>query len=573
MATGYHLPHNAVVVEEFKFMLSLLDISKEYYLYDELKSLFLEEMIKNGLFEKFHKGMYKRINNSDEMKNVYEKIKIGELGYDSIKKLYYTDKDKKPKKNFNQNWNEIVRDYLEFMAFIGFLPTYYKGKSKESEKKHYLSNTLKLYLNNEYSLQSALLGMKFRNASKDYSNFDMYDIKLRPFVIVLKILEYAKDKNMSYINGTVLSALVKLQSNELLENLEDVDLINKNNNGWTDSQIREFNRGLTFMKQWINHVLRIPIRKGKEIFFDLTDYDIKKYDFFENSVYVGERYKYIEVTPQIANIIKDPSKSDNIQVLQVLEEYNLIKKGKQNAHINYDIDLPNRELALESYSIEEENNKIQMQVDKKVVKLELKKQEEYKRGYEISIASDGTAYEEFIYEQVCKAFTNFEVRKLGSHYTGQRVSDIEIDCQVYYQNVISNIKIIIECKAGKAIKSLDERKEKDNIDNTLKSTNINSYDGVWYILVANDNIPKKQHGGYRSNNNSLSFEEKLLALQFHTQMSVGKPSIVTAFSFEMFMNFLSEIKDNNGIITNQTTKDFWVWSKRFVNMSYVSIQA
>ena len=43
MNTGYHLPHNAVVVEEFEFMLSLLDKNKEFYIYEDLKALFLKK--------------------------------------------------------------------------------------------------------------------------------------------------------------------------------------------------------------------------------------------------------------------------------------------------------------------------------------------------------------------------------------------------------------------------------------------------------------------------------------------------------------------------------------------------
>ena len=55
-------------------------------------------------------------------------------------------------------------------------------------------------------------------------------------------------------------------------------------------------------------------------------------------------------------------------------------------------------------------------------------------------------------------------------------------------------------------------------------------------------------------------------------MATGKPTIVTAFSYEMFMKFLSEVKDINGIITSHSAKHFWVWSKRFVNKSYISVQ-
>jgi hypothetical protein len=57
--TGFHLPHNAILPEEVKFILSVLDENKEYYLYDDLKSIMFEEEIKQGKFEIFHNGMYK----------------------------------------------------------------------------------------------------------------------------------------------------------------------------------------------------------------------------------------------------------------------------------------------------------------------------------------------------------------------------------------------------------------------------------------------------------------------------------------------------------------------------------
>ncbi|RTX67293.1 hypothetical protein CD119_006465, partial [Staphylococcus saprophyticus] len=296
MDSGYHLPHNAVVVEEFEFMLSLLDVSKEYYIYEDLKALFFEEMVKNGLFEKFHGRMYERIKNSINMKEIYFKVYNGKATYDDIKKLYYTDSEKKPSKNFNQNWNEIIRDYLEFMAFLGVLPTYYKGKNRENDKKHYISDTLIKYKNGTLLLSDIILGMKFRNASKDYSNFEMYDITLRPFVVAIKILQLAKELGVLEVDGAVLCGLVKLQNNESLKDMSNIDFSNRNNNNWTKKQIKEFGRGLTFMKQWLNIVLEIPLVNTRNIKFDITNFDINNYDFYHESIFIGETYIHLEIT-------------------------------------------------------------------------------------------------------------------------------------------------------------------------------------------------------------------------------------------------------------------------------------
>ncbi|AIR82026.1 hypothetical protein DP17_1373 [Staphylococcus epidermidis] len=573
MNTGYHLPHNAVVVEEFEFMLSLLDKTKDFYIYEDLKALFFEEMVKNNLFEIFHKKMYERIMNSSNMKNIYLKIQKGENKYEDLKKLYYSDTSKKPSKNFNQNWNEIIRDYLEFMAFLGILPTYYKGKNRENEKKHYISNTFIRYTEGKMSLSEIVLGMKFRNASKDYSNFEMYDITLRPFVVALKILQYAKDKDIKIVDGAVLSGLVKMQKNEVLNDFSTIDFNNRNNNNWTSKQIKEFGRGLTFMKQWLNKVLKIPIAKGRTVKFDISNFDIKNYNFFENAIFIGERYNSLEITPQIANIVLNPSKCKDKNSLKILEEAGLIVNNKQNAHINFDTDLPTRELVLEAYNLYIKDDFITFELDEKEYLLNIEKDNNFDEGFKIAKSSDGTAYEEFIHEQLIKAFKSFKVEKLGSHHTGQRVSDSIVSCTTYHHKMKSNIKIIIECKAGKAIKSFDERKEIDNINNTLKLYDINDYDGVWYIITDSNQIPSQKHGGYRNNNASYSFEEKLLEIQFDIQMATGKPTIVTAFSYEMFMKFLSEVNDIDGIITSHSAKHFWVWSKRFVNKSYISVQA
>lgn len=572
MDTGYHLPHNAVVVEEFEFMLSLLDLKRESYIYEELKALFFEEMVKKELFEKFHARMHERIMDSEEMKKVYLNIYNGTAKYDDIKNLFYTDNNKKPSKNFNQNWNEIIRDYLEFMAFVGILPTYYKGKNRENDKKHYITNTLIKYKNGELLLADIILGMKFRNASKDYSNFVMYDITLRPFVVALKILQFAKECGLSEVDGAVLCGLVKLQHNEELNISDDIDFSNRHNNKWTKKQIKEFGRGLTFMKQWLNIGLGIPIVKAKQIKFDITNFDIHEYNYYPESIFIGESYNHIEITPQIANIIINPSRCKDVEVLDMLRKENLIYNNKQNAHINFDTDLPSRELVIEAYKLLNTKSKIDFEIDEdKNIEFN-KKDKNFEHGFEIAKSSDGTAYENFVFQELLHSFRNFKVKQLGSQFTGQRVSDTVVDCIVYHHQMKSRIKLIVECKAGKAIKSFDERKEINNIQNTLKLSNINDYDGIWYIITDSDQIPSQTHGGYRSNNNSYSFEEKLLNIQFDIQMSTGKPTLVTAFSYEMFMKFLSDIEDINGIITSQSTKHFWVWSKKFVSKSYISVQ-
>ena len=38
------------------------------------------------------------------------------------------------------------------------------------------------------------------------------------------------------------------------------------------------------MKQWLNKVLKIPIAKGRTVKFDISNFDIKNYNFFEKAI-------------------------------------------------------------------------------------------------------------------------------------------------------------------------------------------------------------------------------------------------------------------------------------------------
>ena len=91
--------------------------------------------------------------------------------------------------------------------------------------------------------------------------------------------------------------------------------------------------------------------------------------------------------------------------------------------------------------------------------MNIERDNNFNEGFKIAKSSDGTAYEEFIHGQLIKAFKSFKVEKLGSHHTGQRVSDSIVSCTIYHHKMKSNIKIIIECKAGKAIKALMNEKK------------------------------------------------------------------------------------------------------------------
>ena len=190
MKTGFHLPHNAIIPDEVKFIISLIDPQRDFYLYDELKAMMFEEEIRQHVFEKFHSGMYARIMNNMKLKLAYERVLSGECHYDDIKKIWYTSK-----KRLNGIWNEQSRDYFEFFAFTGLLPSYYKGVAIENEKRYYVGNTLRQYKAGILNYQDILFKMKFRNASKNYDNIEQYNVRNRPFVVAIKILIMIQKKD------------------------------------------------------------------------------------------------------------------------------------------------------------------------------------------------------------------------------------------------------------------------------------------------------------------------------------------------------------------------------------------
>ena len=184
MSTGFHLPHNAILPEEVKFIISLIDPNREYYLYDDLKAMMFEEEIRQGVFEKFHPGMYRNFMTDERLKTYYDKVLSGELNYADVKRIPYS-----PRKNLNGCWNEQSRDYFEFIAFTGLLPSYYKGRAIENEKRYYIGNTMKQYKAGVLNYQDILFKMKFRNASKNYENIEQYDVRNRPFVVAVKVMD------------------------------------------------------------------------------------------------------------------------------------------------------------------------------------------------------------------------------------------------------------------------------------------------------------------------------------------------------------------------------------------------
>ncbi len=565
----FHLPHNAVIPEEVEFILSMIDEHKEFYYYDELKAMMFEKEIREGYFPDFHTGMYNKYQQTPRLKRIYDGIKSGDLSYTDIKTESYTDN-----KNINGVWNEIVRDYFEFIAFTGLMPSYYKGRSRENEKRYYVGNTLKQYKNGEITYEDILYKMKHRNASKDFSSFSQqYDVRNRPFVVALKILDCFKNLGYRAIDGgSVLYYVRTLQDEDNLNNI-NVKPINKDD--FSTTEYKEIMRGVTFMRQHLTrrlNVKEIGTSRRSPCVFDLTSFDINRYHFKDKTIFIGDIIetptKNIELTPYILKCISNPSRIEDTELKNDLKAVGLINDTQSLCDFNIDTDLMSRDLV-------ERFINSSLHYSERTTSTRVEVLPEYRRGKEISLGSDGIAYEEFLYNCLKNKFGERNVKWYGSHTSGQRVSDIVCDVTIKdVDGIDSQLKIIVESKAGASIRAFDERKEIDDIVRTLGIENATESSGIWYMVVDSDKLPSvNEHGGFRRSSNQKSFKDKLIQIHTSILSQIWKPTLVTAFSYEEFMRFLHQIDYSNKCITRVLVPDFWVWSDNFIQDSYVSIVA
>ena len=535
MSTGFHLPHNAILPEEVKFIISLIDPNREYYLYDELKAMMFEEEIRKGVFESFHPGMYRNFMNDERLKFYYEKVLAGELNYEDVKRIPYS-----PKKNLNGCWNEQSRDYFEFIAFTGLLPSYYKGRAIENEKRYYVGNTMKQYKSGTLNYQDILFKMKFRNASKNYENIEQYNVRNRPFVVAIKIMDILKNKGYNEIDGDSLSCLIRnIKNEDDLEKAEvkaEIEPINFDD--WSDGDRKEIGRGTTFLKRHLSEELNIELSSERPITFSLRTFDINNYSFKDKAVFIGDIYNDLEVTPLFIKYLSNPSIIQDEYIKQEMMDLGLINQSESLYDFNIDTDLIDRNLVIQAMSTEA--------VTEAIYSDRIEATELYRRGKEISESGNGTLYEEFLYNFLKEKFGDDKVNWLGSHTVGQRLSDILFDIEVQNEDIKSKVRIIIESKSGGAITAFDERKEKDDILNTLADRRYSQdYDGIWYMVVDSNRIPTTdRHGGFRENNNQVSFKQKLLRIQSTVMPATAKLTMVTAFSYSEFMKFIDSINYN-----------------------------
>ncbi len=606
----YHLPHNSIRLDEFHHMLRSIDLKKDYYTYEELRLLLLQTQIKDDKFKIFHSTIHKNLlshQNEDVRKLYLTAVNIpSRQNLLNLLECQYT-----LKKTFKQIFNETVRDYTEFFAFLGLLPSYYKSKVG-GENKHYVSQLLKDFIGNKIELEEILLNFKYRNASKNYKSMTMYQLELRPFVIALKAIEKYFEKGFEKVNNKIISAITIYSKNEkidwFLENFDNPEKHIREYKYLFDNDFdkidKELGRATLFLKPYLLEMGYVSYENGNYIkghrsFSDLI--------YPEKVVFCNSVINNIDLTPVLGKIfykLYEYSKEEKYVLsknnvfdsnisskdadfiiselvkLGCIISYNkteiTISHFKKQISINpytdfFDIDDANYVRNIKEFKLTDEQFKIEVKDDKiDRILSELKP---------IALGSDGEKYEEELYNILKDNFEFFNIKWFGSNAIGKRVSDMLIKVKIFDGYKYKDIGIIIECKAGRSVRSFDERKEIDDVLNTLKMQK-EPIDGVWYWVVNGEALPAiDEHGGYRGNDLSKSFMEKLHDVHFSVSEYMRVPTIVTAFSFDAISNYLrylypliGKMKYNNlDSINSRDIPHFWVWSKKFMNMQYVMV--
>ncbi len=613
----YHLPHNSIRIDEFNFMLNCIDLTKESYFYEELRLLFLLEEIKAGKLKIFHSTYHNNLRNhiNPEVSKAYDDCLCNPTKENAIAllNLKYSSK-----KTFKQVFNETVRDYTEFFAFLGLLPTYYKSQAG-GDKKHFVSQRLKDYMSQKISLEQLIFDFKYRNSSKDYDSLEMYSITVRPYIIALKAIKHYLSLGYELINPRVISAIVLYSKSESEEKLQELFslFIKPDISDFTcysnlfesekfDSICKELDRATLQLKPYLKETGYVGVQKsGNKNYYSKGEKDINELKFAKKVAFCNYHINGLTITPIVGKILytlyfasynnikqidesnlfdKNITHDDKMYILKELENMGCIKREKGIIYVSSIENQVSINPYTEFFDIEESNyvsNISELKFNDSpisVVKENKMIDDEFEKLRPLALGSNGPAYEKALYEFINKYFHIFSIKWYGANSTGKRLSDILLKAKIRDGSKNKQIAIIVECKAGNAVRAFDERKETDDIINTLqKEKNFGQIDGVWYWVVNGNSLPKiDEHGGYRGNELSKSFIEKLSTIQFEISEARRIPTIVTAFSFDAIKNYLKYLYSKTENIRSEELNKidvphFWRWSKKFMNLQYVMV--
>lgn len=662
----YHLPHNAVVVDEFNFLVSKLDPAQKHYKAKDLQRLFLIEQVRANKFRTFHSKPSRNFTEQDPpdkeklrakffaledapicprhtIPEVYEKIQ--ELGpedaldwflqnrrdsfarFASDPERYYDEFVMTPyttQKQWKYNWAEFVRDYIQFLSYIGIIPAYYKGWGRENEMSgeagFVISRLGEKYINHEISLPSMLMGYKYRNALVNLDSYPQYARKVRPFFIALLLLSRFKDEGVSHIERNLLSGFVSC----IMDETEVEEIVRRYKRRLRDDSknnllsmfevepvfSKEISRfALTLSKFLIETNLIESNRQGQFNYLSIADLGKQTLANEPKKIAVSnDVIGKLGLTPIIGYILKhfaDSVRAGNqeISVPKLYGSSELLKSlldAPAFKQLLTDIsefsdspieriegDIVNLRGLQYQYSINSsadfsdiyDSNFVEgvpiMPHRQEVVRVERSAalDDIVRRLTDAAVASDGENYENELYNAITNLIGSDYVFRLGN--TGaraQRLSDTVWKVPILFDDQQKKLLVVFESKAGNAISSFDERKEKDDLKRTIKhfANELTDIAGIWYVVVDGRRLPENHHGGFRGGQNSLSFEEKLQDIQQTVLSVVNKPVLVSAmnvYSFVEYYKYLYQITRQFGqtftAFNDTVVQNFWIWGTLF----------
>ncbi len=647
----YHFPHNTLFVDELILMLKSLDLNKKRHTFREIRNEMFIKEIEDNVFSKFHSNKPYRIIVKGEdvdkqsIRNKFEDIKKSKsrpLGmpqelFDKIlaedidnvtqyflenrkkdfaKALKQMDKNPekvfdvqyKPTKTWKYNWVEFVRDYVDFSAYCGLTPCYYKLPERQDEDGYVITNRLKQLLDGEITIEEILMDYKYSNSSINLKRYGQFNIKVRPFYALLKLLYLLQENKMEKVESHLLFGCVSCLTNEK-EIVDARDFILKfmkdkrDTRDYSISLIREITRFASGMHRFLIETQLAEktsegskdyysiTKKGKELIKSIPQNVLFFGEYTEKGVYYSPLIAYLlkifaesikeeNNKLSISSIIKNLGDIDREIILSALKDVSTLTPNPIKRISNDLIELNNFEsqYAVSPYvdfsSIEEAEFVYGKEIIKESKRLEIERlemppQEIIDELLKTSGESDGTAYEDAV-EKALKLLSLGMVKRYGQRSAFKRLSDIVWKLEYESDGEIKTLLIVIETKAGNAIYSFREDKESDDMINTLlmykkEFTNLH---GIWIIVLDSDKIPESAHGGFRGDGKTQkSFMDKLMSIHQKVLVSFGKPVLVTAFAVKPFIEYYkylySLIKLHKLENVNAIIEEFYMKGKIF----------
>lgn len=606
----YHMTHNTAIADELIFLLNNIDLDKKIYTFPELTKLLLIEEVKQDKFELFHPRPFFNLNKINN--ELYLKFKANpEKYYDNIINIKYS-----PSKTWKQNWVEFVRDYVDFAAYCGLLPCYFKTPgSRATEYDGYLvSDQLKKFRNNEIRLERILLDYKYSNTSINIDRFKQFNIKVRPFYLGLRILQTLKKKGVDSLERRLFFAAITCAKNENIDDIVNYLLNWINTFG---NVLNETNHSASFAKEggrvatgMQDFYLKFNLLKRETIgfcqYFSITELgcDLLK-EVPPNALFFGEVEEKTGLlySPLVANLLLKFSLSvkKNIHTLQIndlLKSFHNINEETFNLCLDYLKEISpspiqsikdqlvylnnfSHQYHVVPYNDFANSNEINFIISNiiedtneeySIDKIDLPEKTLLEELEQAAYSGEGTRYEIALNNALLELPGN--VNYFGANTIGERYSDIVWKVSMPTTEGLKTYLVIFEAKSGGAIKSFNERNAIPQIKNTIEQykNDFKNVEGIWYVIVDSDQLPREgRHGGFRRNTTQINLSQKLFIIQQSINNLFGTTTIVTAFGIDAFLEYykylfaMSRFTHDKGFISGMYIKHFFNNGDIFTN--------